>query len=77
MEEREEHEALHAELDRLKSALLIATDAIKRHAIHRRINSYIYESILLIKQRPQSNRATHAASQSHQLQHESAEAASN
>jgi hypothetical protein len=42
--------ALHLELERLKSELLITTDEAQRHSVHRRINICIRERIMLIHQ---------------------------
>jgi len=50
--------ALRAELDQLKNTLFITTDEIKRHEIHRRINTCICESVVLIQQRSPIDWAT-------------------
>jgi hypothetical protein len=42
--------ALHLELERLTSELLITTDEAQRHRVHRRISFCIRERIMLIHQ---------------------------
>ena len=68
MNDREQRAAdLRAELDRLKSALLSTSDARQRHSIHRRINTCILESIVLMNHPPRSDWAMHTASQTSML----------
>jgi len=51
MDKREEQvAALRIKLERLKSELLITTDEGQRHEVHRRINTCIRDSVMLIDQ---------------------------
>jgi hypothetical protein len=64
MDEREKRAAaLRAELERLKSALVITTDQAERHQIHRRINTCISQSLALIDWRLQIYWDTQTVSQ--------------
>jgi hypothetical protein len=55
--------ALRKEIEDLKCTMLVTAGEADRHELHRRINGYICESLILLDQRQQTYRAVHKLQQ--------------